>query len=206
METVTINVTRRDETGKGAARRLRRAGSLPAVVYGKGLETHAITIPLATVRGAFAGGDVILELEGEPELPRYAVLKQLQVHPVRHQWLHLDLEAVDLTEELETTLPVTLVGIPVGVTEGGMLDDLHHLVTVRALPSELPPALEVDVSGLTVGHNVTLADVVVPAGVTLVDEPETVLASVLAPTVEELVPEVEAEVEEPETVEEESAE
>lgn len=194
METVKITVAERKESGKGPARRLRKAGSLPAVVYGRGMETVPVAMSTVALRTAFSGGSVILELEGDVAgLPRYAVIKQLQVHPVRHAWVHVDLEAVDLSEEMETTLPVTLLGLPRGVVEGGVLDDHHHEVTVRSLPEQLPGAIELDVSGLQVGDSVHVSDLTAPEGVTIVDDPGTVLASVLAPTLEP-VEEVEEEV------------
>lgn len=199
METVKINVEGRDETGKGPARRLRKAGSLPAVVYGRGMTAVSVTLPTVALRSAFSAGSVILELQGDvADLPRYAVIKQLQVHPVRHAWLHVDLEAVDLSEEMETTLPVNLTGTPRGVTEGGVLDDHHHEVTVRSLPEALPGAIDFDVSGLGVGDTIHVSDLTAPDGVTIVDDPETVLASVLSPTMEP----VEEELEQPEVPEE----
>jgi large subunit ribosomal protein L25 len=107
---------------------------------------------------------------------------------------------------METTLPVALVGHPRGVVEGGVLDDHHHEVTVRSLPANLPGALELDVSSLLVGDSVHVSDLTAPEGVTILDDPETVLASVLAPTVEPLeVAEEEEVTEVPETGEEASA-
>jgi large subunit ribosomal protein L25 len=184
METVKIAVASRQERGKGPARRLRRAGSVPAVIYAKGTPTLSVAVPTAPLRAAVSGGNVILELEGGiPGLPRYAVIKELQVDPVRRSWVHVDLVVVNLSEEMESSLPVLFVGTPVGVTEGGMLDDLHHEVTVRALPEGMPPALELDVSELAIGHHARVADLVAPEGVTIIDDPDALLASVLAPVV-----------------------
>jgi len=209
METVKIVVAGRHETGNGPARRLRKTGSLPAVVYAKGTPTLSIAVPTAPLRTAVSGGNVILELEGPiPGLPRYAVIKELQVDPVRRAWLHLDLAAVDLSEEMEASIAVTLVGIPFGVTEGGMLDDLHHEVLVRALPEGMPSGLELDVSELGIGHHARVADLTAPDGVTILDDPDVLLASILAPVVVPLEEEAEVgeEGEVPETGEAEAAE
>jgi large subunit ribosomal protein L25 len=230
METIKLTVREREATGDGPARRLRATGRIPGVTYGKGVTGQAISVELADLKAALAHGhNVVLELDFEgaakpakgkgtkaagtksagtktatkaKQPTRYAVVKAIQFHPTRRQVLHVDLHEVDLAVEIEAPVAIELMGTPAGVVEGGVLDWEHREVMVRALPGDIPPVLQVDVSDLMIGHHVTVGALSAPAGVTIVDDPETVVAAVLAPRVEVEVPveEVAVEPEEPEVV------
>jgi large subunit ribosomal protein L25 len=181
METVILAVEPREARGKGGAHKLRRAGSIPAVLYGKGRETAALSVSETALRDALAKGRhsvLAIETGGKTE---YAVIKQIQQHPVRHQILHLDLLAVDLAVETELAVPVELVGESAGVRSGGILDQLTREVTVRGLPREIPSSVQADISALEVGDHVNVKDLRVPPGVTVLDDPEALVASILAP-------------------------
>lgn len=188
MDTVKLTIHPREESGKGPCRRLRAAGSVPATVYAKGQEAVSISVEKADLKLALTGAtNVVLELvyaEGKGRKKHYAVVKESQYHPVRRDLLHLDLHEVDLKQEIEASVPIELRGAPAGADEGGVIDQSHREVTVRALPTEVPSHLELDVSSLIIGGNLHVSDLVAPAGVTILDDPETSVVSLLAPRVE----------------------
>lgn len=188
MDTVKLTIHPREETGKGPCRRLRAAGSVPATVYAKGQEAVSISVERADLKVALTGTtNVVLELvyaESKGRKKHYAVIKESQHHPVRRDLLHLDLHEVDLKQEIEASVTIELHGIPVGAEEGGVLDQSHREVTVRALPTEVPSHLELDVTSLVIGGNLHVSDLVAPEGVTILDDPETSVVSLLAPRVE----------------------
>jgi large subunit ribosomal protein L25 len=115
---------------------------------------------------------------------RPVLLKDWQLHPVRLDVMHVDFVQVDLTQEIEAPVAITLVGDAVGVREGGVMDQTLREVVVSALPDSLPDHIELDVVALQIGESVTVADLAAPAGVTIVTDPETLVASIVAPTVE----------------------
>ncbi|HZK49090.1 MAG TPA: 50S ribosomal protein L25 [Thermoleophilia bacterium] len=197
MDTVKLTIHPREESGKGPCRRLRAAGLIPAVVYSKGQPSVSISIAAADLKPALAGGsNVVLELhyaDSKARKKHYAVVKDTQRLATRPRLLHLDLHEVDLKQEIEAPVAVELLGIPAGVDEGGVLEHSHREVVVRALPTSVPSNLELDVSALGIGDNLRVSDLVAPDGVVILDDPETVLASVHAPRIEEVEAEEEAE-------------
>jgi large subunit ribosomal protein L25 len=218
METIKLTVLEREATGDGPARRLRAAGLVPGVTYGRGLAGTAISVDPDELKAALAHGqNVVLELDFQTAAKpakgakgaakgkrdaRYAVVKELQFHPTRRHLLHVDLHEVDLAVEIEAPVAIELVGTPVGVTEGGILDWEHREVVVRALPGDIPSVLRLEVGDLQIGHHVAVGALSAPAGVTIVDDPDIMVVAVLAPRTEVEVP-VEAAVvapEEPEVI------
>jgi len=219
MDTIKLAVREREETGNGPARRLRAEGRIPGVTYGKGATATAISIDLDDLRAALTHGqNVVLQLEfesgstpaktakggsrGKKTAARYAVVKELQFLPTRRRLLHVDLHEVDLAVEIEAAVAIELVGKPAGVVEGGVLDWEHREVLVRALPNDVPPVLQLDISALEIGQHAVVGALSAPAGVTIVDDPETIVAAVLPPRVEvEVAAEEAAEApEEPEVI------
>lgn len=194
MDTFKLTVEKRDTSGKGPARRLRMVGKLPAVVYGKGLETEPLTLDLTDVRSALRHGqNVVLELAyaGTAGKKRYAVIKEMQHSAAKHALLHMDLHEIDLKEEIEAAVAVELLGTARGIADGGVLDHQHHEVHLRALPTVVPAGLQIDVSDLGIGDHVTVADLAAIDGVTFIDDPGLVIAAVLAPRVAEEAAEAE---------------
>lgn len=196
METVRLAVQERDSTGDGPSRRLRAAGRIPGVLYGKGMEPKSVSVALEDLRTALAHGhNVVLELDfGKPAKggkgrakasPQYAVVKEIQFHPVKRYPLSVDLHAVDLAHEIEAPVPVELVGTPAGVREGGVVDWEHREVVVRALPSAMPETIPLDVSGLHVGQHLTVSALTAPAGAVILDDPETIVVTLIPPRVEQ---------------------
>jgi len=190
METVSISVERRTGAGKGVARKLRAAGRVPAVVYGRGRETALLVLKtediqrgVAQLEGAhlirLVGGDGAKDL-GE----RMVLVRELQTHPVTGRPLHADFYEVDLTERLTVSVTLHFVGKAVGVVNGGILQPILREVEVECLPTEIPDFIEVDVSPLGVHDSLHVGDLQLPQGVTLVGDPTQTVVSVLPPTVE----------------------
>jgi large subunit ribosomal protein L25 len=185
MAHVQLVAQARRELGSAASRRLRRQGLIPGVVYQKGSDSIAVAFPDRDLRRLLHGDgarSAVIEVRVDGEPARTALLKDWQAEPVRGQLLHVDLQQVDLTVSVRARVAVVLVGDPMGVREGGVLDQTVREVTVEALPDELPDAIEHDVSELTGDGVLHVGDLRVPAGVVVVDDPETVVASILTPS------------------------
>lgn len=190
MEEIVLAIETRDERGKGASRRLRRAGKVPGVFYGP----QSAATPVAVDRKFFAGH--IANLEGSHlirfESPtaalqqKVALVREVQHHPVDGAILHVDFYEVDLTRRLRVTVPLHFVGKARGVAEGGILQPILRDMEVECLPTDIPPFLEVDVTALAIHDAVHLADVQLPPNVTGVFETNEAVVTVLPPTVEEV--------------------
>ncbi len=181
-KTTTLTLTPRDPDGSRSARRLRREGLVPGVLYGGGDEPLSFAVDARELRHALhaAGAVLDVELDGKA-LP--AVLKDTQRHPLRGETTHVDFLRVDLTKPIQAVVAVELLGgedAP-GVKEGGILDQPMREVNVEALPTDIPESIQIDVSALTIGDSIALSAAVVPQGVTVLDDEEVVAASMLAP-------------------------
>ena len=198
MERVTLVVQPRDQVGSREARRLRREGSIPAVIYGSGKQAVTVSVDPHSLREALHGGthavlDVVVEGHKRPHV---AIVKEIQLDKVKHTVTHVDFQEIKLTEAIETNVAVVLEGTPVGVKiSGGMLDVVAREVTVSGLPTEIPQNLTFDVESLDIGDVAHVSDLVAPEGLIVLTDPDEVLCSVLAPRVAEV-----AEVEEGEEV------
>ena len=212
MDRVKLVVSPRDVDGSREARRLRRRGLIPAVLYGSGkpalsiaVEQHALRDALATGAGLHAVLDVMIE--GQPK-PHVAIVKEYEIDKVKHFMTHVDFQEINLTELIESNVTVTLVGTPTGVRlDGGVLDVVTREVLVSALPTDMPEHLTLNVEELVVGDVARVSDIAVPADVTILDDLDEVICSVLAPRLAEEEPEeAEAGLAEPEVVGEGEAE
>ena len=204
-ERVKLEVTPRDERGTSASRRLRREGKIPGVLYGRGNAPHPIYVAERELRRVLTGAgglhailDVVVEGQGTTHP---SILKDYQQDPLRGKIVHIDLQEVRLDQPITAAVTVLLVGADdaPGVREGGVLSQVSREVNVEALPMEIPEHLELDVSGMAIGDTLRLADLDAREGVTFLDDPETVLATLTMPT---RVEEPEAEVVEGEEGEE----
>ena len=182
----------RRETGKGVARRLRRAGRIPGVVYGKGRESTPIALDgnrlLRILRRSERGLNTLVEVRSEDPAfgHRTVLVKDLQRHPVRGDLLHADLYEVDLEQTVEVSVPVHLVGTARGVAvSGGIVEHTLREIEVACLPGSIPDAVEVDISGLDIGESLHVSDIPLPPGVTLRTDPSLAVVSVAAPAAEE---------------------
>jgi large subunit ribosomal protein L25 len=188
-ERIKLQVSEREQTGSREARRLRRDGMIPGVLYGRGNKPHAICIPERDLRRALTGDsglhailDVVLEGQRSTHP---SILKDYQQDPQRGRVIHVDLQEVRLDQPIQAALVVELVGgedAP-GVKEGGVLSQVSREINVEALPMEIPERIELDVSGMEMNATLRLADLPAREGVTYLDDPEeTVLATVTMPT------------------------
>jgi len=211
MAIVVLKSARRVEVGKGIARRLRQAGSIPAVYYGRGEAPVPLSLlgkELESILHGAAGSNVIVDLkvEGDAAADRKAILREIQRHPVKGNILHVDLQHISLSERIIVEVPVVLIGIPTGVKDGGgILEHLLREIEVECLPTDIPEKLTVDVSHLNIGESVHVSDLVADKA-TIRTEAERAVASVVPPTVLEEVKPAEVAQAEPELVTKEKGE
>lgn len=187
MAHVLLTARERTQLGNGPTRRLRREGLIPGIVYEPGEPSLTLAVDAREFRRALAEGGAtgVIDLSVEGNRTRPVLIKDWQLDPVRGEVTHIDFQEVDLTVEVQTTVALALVGNPVGVRDGGVLDQPLREVEVSALPDALPESIEVDVSELEVGSSVSVSEIVAPPGVEILSDPETTVASVVPPTVEE---------------------
>lgn len=178
---------RREGTGKGVARKLRAAGRVPAVVYGRGMEPIPVSVDAKDLYHVLhqGGANVLLDLvvDGEPHL---ALAREVQRDHIRNRFIHVDFLAVSRTEKITVSVPIQVVGESVGVKAGGVLE--HHLweVQVECLPGDVPEAIQADVSALAVGDSMKVADLVPPRGVTILSPPDELVLAVVPPQAREV--------------------
>ena len=180
---------RRTVTGK-AVSRLRKDGRLPGVVYGHGTDSEPVTLDAHEFEQLrkHAGASTLVDLKVEGGKARPVLISSIQVHPVNRRPLHVDLFAVRMTEELTVEVQLVSTGVAGAVENGGTLVHPTSSVKVRALPANLPDSLSYDLSPLVdFDTTITVADLIVPEGVTIQADPAEVIARVLAPRVEEAV-------------------
>ena len=180
-----LKATVRESIGSGESRRLRNDGLLPAVVYGLGMEPVSIAVSAREFTNALkteAGSNVILNLEIGKK--KYATLaREIQRHPYKNEFLHIDLIQIDLTQKVEANVQINFLGTPVGVKdEGGLVQTINSTITVSTLPSSIPSSLDLDISELNVGENATVLDVKLPEGVELASEDDdSILVTITLP-------------------------
>ena len=206
----TLKATLRDETGKGAARRMRSEGRIPAVMYGRGEETRALSVDahdfeMLVKKHSLDTTLIELSVDGLKGGSIRALVSELQTHPYKPQVLHVDFQQIHAGERVTVEVPIRLQGTPEGVRAGGVLQHVLHTVELECVMEEIPEALEVDVSALEIGESVHISDMAIPEGVEVLIEDQRTIATVAAPTVLE-VPEEEEDVEAPELVGAEAAE
>jgi large subunit ribosomal protein L25 len=201
----------RTQLGKEASRKLRQKGLIPAICYGP--KTDPVPLTLDTkelMKTVHMGDNVLIDLmiqDGKKAGQKVVVVRDLQIDPIRDQYIHVDLFEVVMDEEISVEVPIVLVGKPEGVKVGGVLEQITRDVTVECLPADIPQSIDVDVSHLDIGDTIHIADIELGRVKVLVD-PTTTIVTVVPPTVERVVVEegVEeelAEVEKAEEVEEE---
>ncbi|HWE12603.1 MAG TPA: 50S ribosomal protein L25 [Solirubrobacteraceae bacterium] len=197
-ESTALKVTSRQAAGSRKARRLRRQGDVPGVLYGGGGEPVSFQVPARALRQALAHAGAVLDLSVEGGSSSPVVLKELSRHPVTGETIHVDLLRVRLDQKIESTVVLELVGTEVapGVKDGGVLEHVTRELTIEALPNDIPDSMSHDVSEMQIGDTLTLESLRPPATVTLIDDPETVIATLTPPRLQ---------VESEEEIEEETA-
>lgn len=191
MERVSLSAQERTGVGKSGARRARREGFVPAVLYGRGRTPRALSVGRKDLLSALrtAGRNALIDLriaqDGESQAET-VMIEEIQRDQIRREILHIDLHLISLTEALDVNVPVVLTGTPEPVTSGtGILEQLRREVEVRCLPTQIPDRLTIDVSALQVGASLHVRDLKVGEGIEVLTPPEEVLAAVVAPAVEE---------------------
>jgi large subunit ribosomal protein L25 len=175
----------RTDTGKGAARRVRAAGRVPAVLYGHGIKPEHLSVDAREFAQALRSGGANALLELRFGRTRHlALAREVQRHPVRGTYTHVDFLVVRRGEKVTVQVPVHLVGEAPGVVQGGILDQDLHQLNVEAEVTAVPEAVEADVSGLQIGDVLRVGDLKAPEGAAVLDDAEAPVVSVVAPTVE----------------------
>ncbi len=191
MERITLNAEKRDRTGKGVARTLRREGQIPGVLYrgGSSLPIKINRKELSTFMQATAGEQVMVNLQFSGGEKKLALMKDYQVDPVEGDLLHTDFFEVSLTEEIKVTVSITAVGEAVGVKrDGGILQHGVRDIEIQCLPDRVPGHVEVDVSGLEAGKSIHVGDLALGEGIKILSDPGELIATVALPVVEEAAP------------------
>lgn len=203
-EQVALKAEKRSETGKGAARRLRRDGFVPAIVYGHGEDSAPLKVraeELETLLHRISVDNTLIDLEVDGD-KRPVLIREVQRHPFRPDLLHVDFFQIHADEKIRVEVPLRLVGHANGVEEGGILQQSKHEIAVECLPGDIPEYFELDVSGLEIGDSLHVGDLSA-GGVTLLEDLDTTVCGVVPPTVvtvEEEVEELELEELEPELI------
>lgn len=192
MNQVQLTAQPRQDAGKSPARRLRREGLVPAVVYGLDADAEHVSVPARALQHILQGGsNTLIELmvEGHSQL---TLAREVQRHPVRGTLLHVDFVRVRADQTIEAEIAVHLVGEPVGVRDGGRLEQILFSVSVSARATAIPPTIEIDVTDLPLEGRIHVSDMPTIAGVTYAEDPETLVAHVAVPRGMELPEEGEA--------------
>jgi len=178
-----LDTQRRDDSGKGVARKLRAAGRVPAVFYGHDQEATPLSVDareMSHVLHTSGGSNVLLDLivDGKPHL---AMPREIQRDYIHNKLIHIDFLAVSRTETITVDVPVVEVGDSIGIKEGGVVE--HHLraLRVECLPQDVPERLEVDITELNIGDMIHVREVPVPAGVAILTNPDDAVLSVITP-------------------------
>ena len=196
-DTNTLSLTARDPEGSRSARRLRRDGLVPGVLYGGGEEPQHFAVDGRILRNTLAHSGHILEVSLDGGTGSPVLVKDIQRHPVRGEAVHIDFLRVDMKVAIHTTVIIDLLGgdDSPGVDQGGVLSQETREVNIEALPGDIPETIEHDVSQMNINDTLTLGMISVPQGVTVLDDAETVIASVTPPTLEPVEDEIETETE-----------
>jgi len=188
-ENITLLAEPRSERGSRPAGRLRRTGQVPAVVYGLGTETIEVSVPARELQHILHGGAntlVTLKVGGDDAL---TLVRQVQREPTRGDLLHVDFVRVRTDVAVAAEVPLRLTGEPVGVKDGGVLEQMFFTLSIEAKPQDIPAHLEADVSHLDIGGQIRIGEIALPSGVATQLDGETLVAQVVAPrVVEEEVP------------------
>lgn len=196
MEISELNARLRKDTGKGIARRLRKEGLMPAIVYGPKTESLLLEVNsselMKILRGKEENVFINLRIDNDKIIDKFTIIKELQIDPVSRKFFHVDFCEIDKTQAITLDIPIHFKGEAKGVDAGG---DLHHIkreIKVSCLFSMLPEFIEVDISELNIGDSMKVHEIKLPEGIAILDHEDTILASVTAPKTTVKVEELEA--------------
>jgi large subunit ribosomal protein L25 len=185
-----IRATAREAGGKGAARKLRREGKVPAVIYGHGEETRSLAVDAHELEVLFSRIsventviDISIDGGRKKAAPVRALVREVQRHPYRPEILHVDFYQLHAGEKVDVEVPIRLVGTAAGVKVGGVLQHSLHDLEIRCLAEAIPSHIDVDISALEIGDSVHVREIAVPEGVEVETDPERTVCAVIPPTV-----------------------
>lgn len=179
MEIIKLSATRRTESGKGPSNRLRRAGQIPAIAYGKDLAAVQVAITpkeLVKVLGSDHGKNSVLELDIEGGDKLTVMVRDYAYHPISRQLVHADFLAVKLDQPVDVSVPLRAIGKAKGLVLGGIVQQIFRTIPVRCLPEQIPSVIEVDITELDMGESLKASDLKLVDGVTvLLPEEQTII-------------------------------
>ena len=187
MQQVRLEAQKREASGKGAARGMRRAGNLPGVLYGRKNEVIAIQIDARGFQDFLHnyGENAFINLDIADHGIENVMVKEIQRDPVSNQLLHTDLLRISMDEPITSSIPITLVGSAPGIQEGGILEFPHRQLAVHCLPALLPEEFEVNIGELDIDDRISVEDLSLPEGIEVLDDPNTRIVAIVPPRIEE---------------------
>jgi large subunit ribosomal protein L25 len=198
LEKIELQATVRKSVGNGPARVLRRAGQIPAVLYGRKIEPVLLSVNTKDLeqilkKGSFGQFILTLVIQNGKKMTKPAIIKELQTHPVSGSLIHIDFYEVDMKRQIKVMVPVVTTGKSVGIEEGGLLNIVRRELEVFCLPGDIPETIEIDISELGIGDSIHLEDLPLGENVEVVTDVNFTVVTVLSPKVEEEVVEEEEE-------------
>jgi large subunit ribosomal protein L25 len=189
LKQLELNATARETKGNGPARRLRREGLVPAVLYGPGVQTKQLSVKVRDLEHVVQKGNIrrtifSLSIQNGSTVTKLAVIKELQTNPVTGQFLHVDFYEIDLNRKLRVMVPLVPKGKAKGEEFGGMLQIVEREIEVLCLPREIPESLDLDVSALGIGAALHVKDIALPPGVELPPGENYTVVTVVSPKAE----------------------
>lgn len=183
MATNTLKASHREDLRGSTLRKIRNQGDIPAVVYGSGLSGKTVKVEstefIKTLRNVGVNGIISLEM---PEGSIEVMTHDMQIDPIKGNVLHVDFFKVDLTSEMDVEVPIQLIGEAIGVKDGGIVQQPLYEVSIRSLPADIPEAIEVNITDLMIGDSLQVRDISISGKYEINNEPEEVIVSILAPT------------------------
>ena len=191
MEQRVLTIEARDSLGKNACRRLRAKAKIPAIVYGKGMESVAIAVDRKELELAIEGeGGInhLITLKGAGPLDgNVVIVADLTRHCLKSRMLHVDLHKINLQENVKVKVPISITTIAKGIKDGGIQDIVMHEIEIECLPGQIPEHIDLDVSELGVGDSLHVSDLLLPSGLKVLDDPSATIVNILGKTIEEEV-------------------
>lgn len=189
MDRHQLTAARRQQTGKGAARSLRREGRIPAVLYGGGRDNAALSVDIHDMEvllNKVSPSQALLDLSfsGGGAEKRTVMIKELQIDPVKFKYLHVDFYEVKMDQQITTTVPVAAVGTSKGVEEGGVLQIIRRELEVNCLPGDIPEQIEIDITNLDIGDSVHVEDIRLGEKIEVPYETNFTILTVVSPAME----------------------
>lgn len=179
---ITLKAQPRSEKGKGPARRARASGQVPAVLYGSSLDPTPLLVDAKEMWHALhteAGANVLITLQLDQATKYLTMAREIQKHPIKGTLLHVDFVNIARDVKINAEVPIHLTGESRGVKEGGQLDQHIHELKLEALPTDVPSAIEIDISDLGIGDTLRVSDITAPAGADIQNDPEEVVLAVI---------------------------